>query len=210
MARDFTAKWIGKAALDSSAIANSWQWLVGLPIAALILWWLEDNDVKIKAITSSGVLEAFFVALAAFIVTLVFIFAIRFFRTPGALYADLEAENERLKKVIHDREARQQAIDTLWGLRSEGIVLRNEFPATADVYRAWQPRYLAWRKKVLIAAGFINPNLEQWLARLDILREEAIKIAPQETKDVQNMTEILARMGEYLKREIDRTPSVYD
>lgn len=152
----------------------------------------------------STIYEAIWVGGAALVITWLAIFLFRLlFRAPALLYKELAAENERLKKLIHDRDARQLAIDRLWKLRGDGVGLRNEFPITDDVYRAWQSRFSAWREEVLIAAENINPNLRQWLARLDILGDAALQIAPKERKDVQNMTEILARMGEYLRGEIE-------
>lgn len=199
MHTSFTAfyKKCAHAALVSGIpLANSWKWLIGMPILAFILY-INKIGIVTTGYQSVDIVLATFAAL---LITWVFIFVIRFIKAPVTLHRKLESEIIILKNTLDDKEKRQTAINRLWELRSKGISIRNEFPQTEDVYRAWQSRYMEWREEVLLEAEKVSPNLKQWLARLDLLRVEAVSISP--LKDVQNMTEALARLGEYLKTEV--------
>lgn len=82
-----------QAARGCIPAANDWQWLVGFPLLAVILWlvnhWYGEGTLTFSQGTALGALAA---AAAAFILTWIFTFAVKFIRTPVALY---QAEKDR-------------------------------------------------------------------------------------------------------------------
>lgn len=92
------------------------------------------------------------------------------------------------------------AIHRLWKLRSDGISLRNQCPHSKTDYEMWIPRFRHWHGEVLLNAKKISPHLENWLGRLDQTRPPPANAAP--FLEVRNMSEVLARMGDYLEQKV--------
>jgi hypothetical protein len=115
----------------------------------------------------------------------------------------VEEERDKLialEEKIENKEVRQKAIDKLWELRSEGISLRNSCPLDPNLWEEWKSKYMEWRDRLLPEAEKVSPNLRQWLKRLDTTRDPPVNVAS--SVDVRNMSETLARLGDFLKTEM--------
>jgi hypothetical protein len=109
--RRFLAFWwecILSAQRGSAALANDWQWLVGFPVLAAILYFLRaylstDTQQLLSGTTAFG---TFMAALLAFFLTLFCCFLIRLIIKPSNLFyrekdrADL-AEQELRRRLAH-------------------------------------------------------------------------------------------------------------
>jgi hypothetical protein len=105
MRRFFSFWWrcAKQAAHGCIPAANDWQWLVGFPLLALILWlvnqWYGEGTLTFSPATALGALEA---AAAAFILTWIFIYAVSFIRAPVALYHSEKDRADALQRKFDD------------------------------------------------------------------------------------------------------------
>jgi hypothetical protein len=79
----------------NSSFANSWQWMFGTPAVALIAYFAARNGLT-ELTTGHLILDAFLVALAAFIITWSVAFLVRLLRAPVDL---VDAQIERARDV---------------------------------------------------------------------------------------------------------------
>jgi hypothetical protein len=75
----FWARCVREAFWGNSAFANDWQWVVGNPLSAVLGGLLATYLGATALSTGSNILDAFFAALAAFIITWLVAFLIRLF-----------------------------------------------------------------------------------------------------------------------------------
>jgi hypothetical protein len=121
---------------------------------------------------------------------------------PYEMFNELEAERDKLKDQLFNRERRQAAIARLWQLRADGVKLRNETPTDEAV---WTAAYEQWRNQVLVDARIISANLASWLETLDRMRpppKNYPSISAYHDHYRHVMSEMLARMEEFLKAEM--------
>ena len=91
-----------RAARGASSFANSWQWVVGTPALAFILYyigrWLGGDVLRLPQNTLGG----FEAALAAFVLTWLFKFLIELTTSPFEMYAKTTNENDVLRNKISE------------------------------------------------------------------------------------------------------------
>jgi len=167
-------------------------------ITLFIIYKLTGTDVATEE------LNLWWASILGLIAWVGLIFILNLVLSPLSLQKEADNKIAKLEKVIYDREKRQKAIDKLWEFRSNGISIRNDMLKPDAIYIAWKPRFSSWRDELLSEAEKISPNLKQWLERLDLMRDKAVQISQH--KDVQIMSEILARLGEFLEGEIYNVP----
>ena len=203
---------IKEAARGCVAAANDWQWLVGFPLLGAMIYlvnrWIGQGALPLSQDTVLGALGA---ALIAFLITLAVVFLIKWVNAPVKLYYELKNKSETeiaaLRRTILDREARQAAMARLWGLRKEGVELRNEVIAMPG-FPDWKRRYEHWHNRVMADAKLVSPNLCAWLDTLDQVRPPPARL-PQAVCDEHRLLrdcqcEILRRMQEFLQAEMLR------
>jgi hypothetical protein len=137
---------------------------------------------------------------AVFVATLV----VAFFISTLLDVSGIGTAQQRFRKTIIDKEARQEAISRLWQLRAEGVQIRNEHVVLANV-ADWQARYNGWCKRVYAEAGKISSNLDAWLWTLDQVRRGPQLDPAASTDHLRDrgfMSEILLRMQEFLQAEM--------
>jgi len=212
MTRFLSFHWqaIKEAARGCVQAANDWQWLVGFPLLGAIIYlvnrWIGQGALTVSQDTVLGALEAAFIA---FVITLAVVFLFKWVNAPVKLYYELKdksaTEIAALKRTILDREARQAAIARLWGLRKEGVELRNEAIAMPG-FPDWKRRYEHWHNRVMADAKLASPNLCAWLDTLDRVRPPPARLpsaACEEHLLLRNcQSEILLRMQEFLQAEM--------
>jgi hypothetical protein len=119
---------------------------------------------------------------------------------------EVEARNQdiaALQSQVAAKGASQGKIDRLWQLREAGVVLRNEKLKDLDEVPAWLRRVEQWREETLEAAGTVSSNLRGSLEVLDQTRNPPAGVNPVSSDHARwhrIMSEILARLGEYLGR----------
>jgi hypothetical protein len=103
----FLAFWwecIANARRGSSAFANDWQWLIGFPALAAILWffraYLSNYAQLFSAETAFG---TFMAALVAFFITLIARFFVRLLIEPSNLFY---RERDRAANAEHELQSR--------------------------------------------------------------------------------------------------------
>jgi len=140
--------------------------------------------------------------ILAFFVAFALIFSINIILAPN--------EIDELRKQLDDKEARQNAIDTLWALREEGVVLRNKklptgIVVSSDGFENWRRSYKEWRENVLTEAGKVNINLKCYLETLDKMGAPPANVEIVNSEHglyVNIISEMLQRLQEYLKKEL--------
>lgn len=119
--------------------------------------------------------------------------------------AKLTNENKELKLKIYNREARQQSINKLWQLRSEGVGIRNK-KITAEEFDDWYTAYEEWEKRVFHEAGLVSENLKQWLTTLDRVRLGPTTKFPSidevHERHKNNLSEVLQRLQDFLEADM--------
>lgn len=126
-------------------------------------------------------------------------------RAAAALQMEAEDEITRLRNLFDDKAKRQAAINVLWQLRSDGISLRNRRVGSVGEFAGWRAELDSWRERVLDESGKVNPNLRNYLDRLDLTRgipKNTVVFSAEHELQVRIATEILARLQEYLKKEL--------
>jgi hypothetical protein len=106
--RQFFSFWwqcIKLAFWGNTAFANDWQWLVGFPLLAVIVWladrWWGEGAVSFRTDTATGALAA---AGAAFVITWFFAFLIRLFNAPITLFRDRQERANSLQIQLEQKE----------------------------------------------------------------------------------------------------------
>src|SRR5437899_1034488 len=94
-----------KARRGSAAFANDWQWLIGIPALAFLLWFFRtyvsgDTQQLLSGATAFG---AFVVALIAFVLTMAASFVVRIFVWPPNFYYEEKDRADRAEKELKDR-----------------------------------------------------------------------------------------------------------
>ena len=104
--RRFISFWwqgIKQAMHGCISAANAWQWLVGVPLLGFILWLINrrygEGTLTFSQNTVLGTLAA---AAAAFVLTLIFIFAVQLVRAPVALYYGEKNRADALQTKLDD------------------------------------------------------------------------------------------------------------
>lgn len=108
-----------RAARGSSAFANDYQWLFGIPLCSGLAIWLAARFHVTDLSTGSPILDGVLGAGGAFVVTWFVAFVARFLQEPVKLFYELEdhisrltAENETLQhRQIEAQEAHTAAIE---------------------------------------------------------------------------------------------------
>src|SRR5580692_8146726 len=79
---------IANARRGSAAFANDWQWLVGFPALAALLWfshaYVSENTEKL--LSGATAFGTFMSALFAFFITMLVCFLVRLFSEPPRLF----------------------------------------------------------------------------------------------------------------------------
>lgn len=145
----------------------------------------------------------------AFLALFAVVFLINLIGTPARIDVDQRGKISDLKKQISDKDARQAAVDQLWNLRTSGVNLRNtNIPAGTEYdaeYDAWYVAYNDWHTEVVEEAKKVSINLSKWLEILDSHRNQPVYRQWRDEKHLHMLcvfSEILDRLGVYLKREI--------
>jgi hypothetical protein len=96
MRRFFSFWWMcaKRAFRGNSAFANDWQWLIGYPATALIIWllafWYGGLSGRIELTLSTGAVGALVAAAAAYVITWATSFVAQVFNAPVELYHELQ------------------------------------------------------------------------------------------------------------------------
>jgi hypothetical protein len=125
MRRFFKFWWlcVRVALKGNSAFANSWQWLLGVPIFSLFALWLGRKLGVPEFSTGNATWDAFLAASGAFVVTWLVAFGVRFLNAPVILYH----EEKKKAELVADR------IEILFPERCNS-------PAVDSPYRlSWSP-----------------------------------------------------------------------
>jgi hypothetical protein len=89
------------AARENSAFANDWQWLIGYPATAAVLWLLgyfyAELSGRIEVTLSTGALGALAAAFVAYIITWLVSFIGRFLNAPVRLYYEQKDRADKLE-----------------------------------------------------------------------------------------------------------------
>jgi len=188
-------RWL-KTAID----LHSWGYvdlavgLVGLAVLAIDFFWPE--------LALGGRTTKIILVTAAIMVVLHLFFA------PYRMAQEDTAKIARLEKALDDKEAKQNALRQLWGLRRNGVILRNEevMQTETDRESEWYMEYDAWRSAVLVQAGIISVNLENWLETLNEVGDPPSRpdgyASKRHALGVRVMSEMLRRMECFLEKDI--------
>lgn len=109
-------------------------------------------------------------------------------------------------QVIYKSIPEEAAVTQLWDLRSQGISLRNERVTNIKKFEEWKANFEAWRSKVLVTSTRASRHLPNWLERLDRTRPPPTNLKyfnDEHALLVRNMSEILARLQEYLEKKVE-------
>jgi len=81
-----------------------------------------------------------------------------------SLYRECQDKITELQDKLHNRKARQAALDKLWELRKSGTELRNRANAvnSQETWRPWHAQYDTWRADILREMKAISINLHNW------------------------------------------------
>jgi len=96
----------------STAFANDWQWLVGFPALAAILWFFRaylSNDTQ-HLLSGTTAFGTFMAALIAFLLTMLACFVIRLFIWPPILYYEEKDRADAAKADLQRRFTPQISI----------------------------------------------------------------------------------------------------
>jgi hypothetical protein len=111
MRRFFAFCWLcsKRAFWGNTAFANDWQWLVGYPAMAIILWligaYYAEFSGRIEVTLATGVLGAFAAAVVAFLITWIASFIARFLNAPIMIYCEQKERADRLQKTIEEAQS---------------------------------------------------------------------------------------------------------
>lgn len=128
-----------------------------------------------------------------------------FIRAPKKVYDEAQENIRNLKLQLDNEAARQNSINILWRLRSEGITLRNKSISSLEELEEWKKYFSQWRDEVLEESGKVNVNLKCYLERLDVTGQNPSNLNifnPDHELQARIMSEILKRLQEYLKKEL--------
>jgi len=139
------------------------------------------------------------------------VLGLRLLLAPFRLAKEDAGQIAALKLAVHDKDARQKALDQLWALRKIGVGLRNE-PVEEATMESWLRRQNEWRQSVYEAAGGVSINLRN---HLEILNEVGAAPAPSLAAPyvlriknqlhlhfVTIISEILRRLERYLEKDL--------
>ena len=88
----------------NSAFANDWQWLVGYPTTAVILWiigyFYAELSGKIEVTLTTGALGALGAAAIAYFITWLAAFVVRFLNQPAQLFDEQKSRADRLQERL--------------------------------------------------------------------------------------------------------------
>lgn len=116
---------------------------------------------------AKGQIQEVLAVLVAFLLGGPVYFFVNLVLAPSRMQRDADGHITSLEKKIYDAEKQQEALNRLWALRSEAISLRNEPVANQGEFVDWERRYKKMREQILAAANQRDPNLKEWLMRLE-------------------------------------------
>ena len=182
--------------------------VVWVAVFLAVMWLFDWNDLLADELGSIGA------GILTFAAIFPFIFFLNLLSSPARIDAEQGEIISHLKLKIHNEDQRQNAINTLWEVRAEGVNLRAEVVKLED-YPDWRKRYLAWEQRVLSVAGKVSPNLEKWLATLDRIRRPpnfgSQSCCDDHQQDRKLMSEITLRLQEFLEADmLNRDISRYE
>jgi len=131
------------ASKGNSAFANDWQWLIGYPATAVLLWILAyfyaELSGRIEVTLATGALGLFVAALVAYLLTWVASFMGRFLNAPVLLY---QGGKETVKPIrLREIEAQENHAEQL---RRHTDALEQERQSSTPVQlalkRAFEPK----------------------------------------------------------------------
>jgi len=105
----------------------------------------------------------------------------------------------------HEPPPRSEIVKRLWELRKKGVELRNSPPRSFDGGR-WLEKYNKWRKDVLQQAQLLSLSFREHLETLNEMGPIPSNVPKTDSLSmhyVQIASEIIRRMEDYLKREMD-------
>jgi len=155
-----------EAFVGNTPFANDWQWLIGFPALAVLVWALGYFSIKIsgkiEVTLTSGALGALASAFIAFAITWLSVFVVRFLNAPVRLYY---AEKERADALAAAASAssliaqRERFVDgALVALPSQSIAMLRSILVVGRPTRplddAWKPLEDAG----LVERDFIGPK----------------------------------------------------
>src|SRR5438874_1914511 len=98
----------------NAAFANDWQWLVGYPIMAAVLWvigyFYAEVSGRIEVTLATGALGALAAAFVAYIITWSAAFVVRLLNAPVVLF---HAEKERADNLDQQRHLAARPVPNL-------------------------------------------------------------------------------------------------
>jgi hypothetical protein len=192
---NFFKRWVLTAILHSPGVIDFWIGAISA-ILAVADHWRPGNEIgpslawQIPIWAALGVLS------------------VRLILAP---YWMSEADTQKildLEKALDDKEAKAKALKQLWGLRRNGVELRNRDIKLGDeeAYSDWKKEYGDWRRSVLIQAQILSVNLENWLETLNELGDPPSRTNPFYSKkhqlEVSVMSEMLRRMENFLQKKL--------
>lgn len=164
--------------------------LIAIPIAAT---WRPD------------IANLNWIPLAVFAIIFAGVLVYGLVTAPFYIANEMQNENVKLQNKLNDIAVKQNALDKLWQLRSDGISLRNDKVDSDQGLVAWKEAYERWRTAVLAEAGIVNINLKCYLERLDRtgpVPGNSHIFNPEHELLVRITSEILQRLQEYLKKSL--------
>jgi hypothetical protein len=175
--------------------------LVWSAVTLAILWYVGALEQVISEFGKGGA------TLFAFVVLIAIFYVANIVRAAAAMQSEAENAVTELRMRLDDQAGRQAAIDALWELRSDGISHRNGRVQSDEEWGAWRTTYEQWRENVLLQCGRVNPNLRQYVARLDRMAEGPPDImtrvfSSEHGRLVRIMSEMLQRLQAFLTKDL--------
>jgi hypothetical protein len=105
--RKFCSFWWGcllRARGGSAAFGNDWQWLIGAPVLAFVLWFGREylNEGTQELLSGKTALGAVLASFVVFLITMVACFVIRLFIWPPILFHEEKDRADRAEKALKD------------------------------------------------------------------------------------------------------------
>ena len=186
-----------RAFWGSLSSALNWASIIGVGILLWLGFSIETHTWR--DVVQWGVITTITAWLIIFLTRLLFV-------APFQTFRETDAQRQKLKRKLDDRELRQRTLNQIWDLREEGVRIRNEFPVNFPV---WHRRCEEWRESVLDATGVLSVNLRRHLQTLNETHGYPTDIQivggvhdGEHKLDLSVISEMLRRLEKYLERDL--------
>jgi hypothetical protein len=147
--RNFLRFWwlcIARAFWRNAAFANDWQWMFGIPVVSAVLAVIAARKgIPVTELTTGNlIVDAFVIAIAAFIITWVVAFCARLIHIPGVLYYE---EKNRADKLHRERH-QEVVLREIAMLRARVARLRIEMEQDVQSLKDWEPEFEGLRAEI--------------------------------------------------------------